>query len=418
MNLLKYKEVGFDFRNAIARKLPDDLVADIANRTEALYTEGELAFNRMELEPAQKIYTNVTAVNPTLSKAWFKIGECYFIRKEFPKAIENYNLAIKNDGQFADAFYKKGLCRIEMGAYKESILEFRKASEITPNYFAALFWEGRALMKLKNFQEAISPLQRINVPEKDIDKYFSKSFFAEVHNNLGICLYMAKNYQEAIPQFTTSLRFNLQFAEAFFYRGLSYNELGKYNDAIEDIQKSISFDPDKVEKFVEISKVYYSAGRYNEALSNFETALRLDKSNLYQTELYLTKGYCNFYLERYKDATDDFLKAIELDSKKGDKSLYKTLSTAFLYNNQPQEAFDAVNKALKLDSTYAEAQTVLACYHVQKNNNVEALAIFEKLLQSKSITGQFIKKDKLLNFINKDFRDNKDLKILIKKYAN
>jgi tetratricopeptide (TPR) repeat protein len=417
-NLLNFKEAGVDFRQAIARRLQDDLVGDISNRTETLYTEGELAFNRMELDVAQKLYTNVIFINPKLSKAWFKIGECYFIRKEFTKAIENYNLAIKNNSQDADAFYKKGLSRFEMGAYRESIVEFRKASEINPIYFVAMFWEASALMKLKNYQEAINPLQRINVPEKEIDKYFSKSFFAEVHNNLGICLYKIKNYQEALPQFTTSLKFNLQFAEAFFYRGLTYNELGKYNDAIEDIQKSINFDPDKIEKFVEISKVYYTVGKYNDALSNLQTSINLDKNNIYQADLYVSKGNCNLYLERYKEATEDFLKVIELDSKKGDMYLYKTLSTAFLFNGQPQEAYDAINKALNMDSTYTEAKYVLACYHVQKSNNVEALAILEKLLQTKYIDAQFIKKDKLLNFINKEFRNNKDLKIMIKKYAN
>jgi tetratricopeptide (TPR) repeat protein len=157
--------------------------------------------------------------------------------------------------------------------------------------------------------------------------------------------------------------------------------------------------------------------KYPEAILAFENAIHYDKNEQNLFNSLKMKAYCYFRSEKYKDAITDFTKAIEKDENSCDEAFYRDLAIANLYNNQTTNALDALNKSIKLKAIDTDTQYTLACYYVQNNEISEAMKIFEKLLQGKTINSQFIRKDKLLSAINKEFKDNKELKELIKKYA-
>lgn len=416
-NLEKYKEAGLDFTKSTNLRLENSLVNNIQNRADNFYKEGDKIFAENRVDVALKSFVNATLVKTDFSKAWYKRGECYFAKKDFPTAIENYSTAILYDRRYDDAHYKRGLSKYNLGAYKESIEDFHKTNEIVSNYYAAMLGESNALMKLKEYKAAILPFQKIKIAERDIEKFYPKSFFAEVHNNLGICMYMTKYYQEAIPEFSAAVKLDEQYAEAFYYRGLTNIELSKYSDAVDDLQKSIVIEPDKFEKYIAKGNSQFALNKYPDAIFSFENAIKYDKNGQDLFNSYKSKGYCFYKLEKYKEAIADFVKAIEINSTNTDDVLYKDLATAYLHENQTNEALETINKALKINEQNNDTQYVLGCYYVLKNDVPEALKIFEKLLVAKTINSQFIRKDKLLSAVNKEFKDNKELKEMIKKYA-
>ncbi len=416
-NLTKYKEAGEDFGKATALKLQDDLVQNIKNRAEVFYAEGDKSFENQQIDAALKNFVNATLITPQLAKAWYKRGECYARKKEYPTAIENYTTAISNDSRYDDAYYKRGLAKYNLEEYRDCIEDFRRAASISPTYYAAVMQESKALMNLKEYKSAILPYQKIKIAERDIEKLYPKSFFAETHSNLGICMYMTKFYQEAIPEFTAAVKLDEQYGEAFYYRGLTYVELAKYDDAVDDFQKSIVIDPSKFEKHSAKGTSLYNLGKYPEAIISFENAIKYDKEGQSLGNSHKMKGYAYMKTEKYQEAIDDFTKAIEADTTEHDEWFYKDLANVYLFTKQAENAMTALTKSLEKNAANNETQYSLACYHVLKNDTPEALKVFEKLLQAKSINAQFIKKDKLLNSIQKDFRDNKELKEMIKKYG-
>ena len=62
------------------------------------------------------------------------------------------------------------------------------------------------------------------------------------HHNRGMYYFRRNMYQQAIDEFTMSIRLDSRFPDNFKVRGLAYAELGQYQRAIEDYDKAIKLD--------------------------------------------------------------------------------------------------------------------------------------------------------------------------------
>src|SRR5258708_815352 len=65
----------------------------------------------------------------------------------------------------------------------------------------------------------------------------------ELFYNKGLDLLKAKNYGEAVNEFTKAIGMKADFEKAFYNRGLSYSEMNKAADALNDFNKSIELNP-------------------------------------------------------------------------------------------------------------------------------------------------------------------------------
>ena len=81
---------------------------------------------------------------------------------------------------------------------------------------------------------------------------------AEAYNNRGLAFYNLKLYQEAIKDFSQSIRMKPGYAEAFNNRGNVYYELDQYKKARADFDRSIQIKPK------------YSKAHMNRGLANFQ----------------------------------------------------------------------------------------------------------------------------------------------------
>jgi Flp pilus assembly protein TadD len=80
---------------------------------------------------------------------------------------------------------------------------------------------------------------------------------AEAYNNRGLAFYNLKQYQEAIKDFSQSIRMKPGYAEALNNRGNAYYELDQYEKARADFDESIKIKPK------------YSKAHMNRGLVNF-----------------------------------------------------------------------------------------------------------------------------------------------------
>ena len=62
--------------------------------------------------------------------------------------------------------------------------------------------------------------------------------------NLGYISYnMEKDYRKATVQFTKAIDFNPAYAEAYYMRGLSFEQLGEFAKSIRDYTQSLRIAP-------------------------------------------------------------------------------------------------------------------------------------------------------------------------------
>ena len=97
----------------------------------------------------------------------------------------------------------------------------------------------------------------------------------EIYNNRGLAFYNLKLYQEAIKDFSQSIRMKPGYAEALNNRGNAYYELDQYEKARADFDRSIQIKP-----------------KYSKA--------------------HMNRGLVNFQMEDIDQACNDFRKACDL----------------------------------------------------------------------------------------------------------
>ena len=66
---------------------------------------------------------------------------------------------------------------------------------------------------------------------------------ADDYFNQGNAYYNQGDYYRAITAFTSAIRLNPNYAEAYDYRGIAYGITGDYTRAIADIETALRIDP-------------------------------------------------------------------------------------------------------------------------------------------------------------------------------
>ncbi len=115
---------------------------------------------------------------------------------------------------------------------------------------------------------------------KEIAKKQAISLLLELGYTYTISNDVEVNYKKAIETYDTLLsKFKPDRAsttDAYYNRGLVYQNLEKYDEAIEDYTKAIHLDPDFALAYNNRGVVYHNLEKYDEAIEDYTEAIRLD----------------------------------------------------------------------------------------------------------------------------------------------
>ena len=95
---------------------------------------------------------------------------------------------------------------------------------------------------------------------------------AEAYNNRGLAFYNLKLYQDAIKDFSQSIRMKPGYAEAFNNRGNAYYELDQYEKARADFDESIKIKPKYSKAHMNRGLVYFQMQAIDQACNDFRKA--------------------------------------------------------------------------------------------------------------------------------------------------
>ena len=166
---------------------------------------------------------------------------------DYQKVIKDYLEAIKRNPDYAEAYYTRGLTWHRLGESQKAIDDFSKAIELKKPAIYAKAYKARATIK-----EALG---------KDAD---AKADFVNAYYHWGDEAHRAKQYQEAIDNFTRSLEAVANLPHAHDARGNAKMKLAKskvnlgdleearslYQEAIEDRDEAIKMDPETAQYYV------------------------------------------------------------------------------------------------------------------------------------------------------------------------
>ncbi len=301
-----------------------------------------------------------------------------------------------NNELLAQTYLSEGYARTDLKQYEGASEKFNSALQLNPSNAEVYFALGRVYEQQKKYISAtVAYSQAIQL------NYEYPSF---PYYGLGFVSYNLENYDEAIMYLTKSLTADSKYADAYYFRGWVYEQLGDYEQAIADYEQATEIDPTvavgplqlapKLRKQIEAIKknpndanayaeraeLYKKYQSYEKAINDYTSAIKLDRDN---PNHYAQRGFCRYYLGKYEEAITDYTQAIELN--------YKPLSWAFLARGDVYLRVKNYEKAIKdyQTSIKIEPDKYPAAYYNQGvaykklKRFEEAIADYKKALELK-----------------------------------
>ena len=192
----------------------------------------------------------------------------------------------------------------------------------------------------------------------------------------GAGLGQVKKSPEAIADFTKAIELDPKKVQAYYNRGIAYNDLKKYAEAIADFTKTIELEPKNVGAYVNRGNAYGGLGKYPEAIADYTKVIELTPKD---EGAYYNRGSAYANLRKYAEAIADFTKAIELEPK--NVGAYVNRGNAYKELKKSPEAIADCTKAIKLNPEYAVAYNNRGIAYNDLNKSPAAIADYTKAIE-------------------------------------
>ncbi|MES2566567.1 MAG: tetratricopeptide repeat protein [Bacteroidota bacterium] len=217
-----------------AKDVLENVVKKFPENTDGLLKLGELYYFVKQYENAFTRINQALKINENLAKGYYLKGNIYKEIGDTGKAVSSLETAIEQDNKNFGAFLDLGLI---YGA-KKNILAFEyynNALVLNPTSIEVLYAKAKLYQDLGQIKEAVDGY---NLALKNDPNHIFSMY------NLGaIELGINKDPKKAIEYFTKAINTNPKYAEAYFARGASYQELQDKSNAMADYSMCLQLKP-------------------------------------------------------------------------------------------------------------------------------------------------------------------------------
>lgn len=134
----------------------------------------------------------------------------------------------------------------------------------------------------------------------------------EEYMKLGDENYAARNYPEAIFNFTLAIGLQPNNSKGYWFRGDCYRETKEYQKAVTDYEIAVDLEPKNARLRRLRGDTYYDMKIYSMAEKDYTKSIELDPAS---ATTWLYRGDCYELTKRKENACSDYLTAYELGSK-------------------------------------------------------------------------------------------------------
>jgi Flp pilus assembly protein TadD len=165
------------------------------------------------------------------------------------------------------ALNRRGQARADQGQFELALADFRAALEFDPNCWRA-------------------------------------------YHNRGVSLAQAGQFAEAFDDICRCITINPNFAKAYSNRATLYVQAGDVERAVADYESALRLEPKLTQALVGYGRLCHMTGRFDDALTHLNAAMAQSELT---AEVACSRGDLLVDLGRYREALQDYAKAIDLD---------------------------------------------------------------------------------------------------------
>jgi tetratricopeptide (TPR) repeat protein len=228
-------------------------------------------------------------------------------------------------GELINSFNSNGINDYKRGFYLLALNSFKHVSLLAPNDFNAYYHRGMCELHLNNPDDAIKNFtQTIR-----LNPQYAAALLCR-----GAGYHLLGRFEEAIKDFQTAIQLDPQNIVNYHNCGASYHAYGQYHEAIKILNQAIDLNPQNIKNYNQRAANFCAIGHFNKAIQDYQMAISLStQHNITLAESvvsYCGRGICYYQQGNFDPALSDFKEAIELTSN----YIFPYVWRAWLYEMQ------------------------------------------------------------------------------------
>lgn len=272
--LLKKKDLArsfADYKKAVALDSTNEAI---------LYDFAEVAFLVNRTRESRDAFLKCTQINPSNPDPFLRLAELHYYVREYVKALGFLDKAQLVKEKFPRAYFLRGMIYKEGGDTARAFEAFRKAIETDQEFYDAYMQLG-LLHSARKEPIALQYFDNVlNIDARSTEALYGKAWFFQQMDsvrqaekwynaillidsvnlntlfNMGYLAYhFHKDYRTATVYFAKCIQYRPNDADAFYMRGLSFEQLGEFRKANRDYLEAIRIDQGYQEAFDGIKRI-------------------------------------------------------------------------------------------------------------------------------------------------------------------
>jgi len=271
----------------------------------------------------------------------YNLGMIYKFNGELGEGVGEMTAAIKQKDEVIAYRLQRGDMLMRNGNEKKAVKDFEKVARRHPK---AQIRYANALLSTSQFGAA-----RIV-----FDQYLEsgeRTFRGDAYLGMAHAHYGLQQITEAQRYYRLASTMKRETPALLSGIGNTHLSRHEYQFAFNSFDKVIRKDTSYLPAYLGRAVAYYGMGKYELALADFKKAEKaLDENNRFYADLFVTKGFAEYYLNKSKEAQEDFNKAIRLDGTRYEA--LSGMSSIMIDQKRYSEAGQFLAKALQFEQNY------------------------------------------------------------------
>ena len=214
---------------------------------------------------AKNAFEKCISLNPSNTDALLKLGEIYFYVKKYKEAIDLADKALKVNVHLGKAYFMKGMIFLEVHDTAKAISSLQTAIEQSSAYFDAYIQLGLIYARKRNKLAVDYFNSALNIDPKSIEAYYDKGMFYQDNGD----------YINAASAYGQLLQIDSTYKFALYNMGfINYLDGKDYKKAIYYFSRAFKSDTTYTMALYARGNCYEEMGDLNNAYTDFAHALK------------------------------------------------------------------------------------------------------------------------------------------------
>ena len=237
-----------------------------SSKSEYYITLADLSFAANRTFNAKTYLEKAMELSPGDTVSAMRLAELYFIVRNYGDAMKLTDGILEANKNNTTALFMKAMIYKESGDTVKSVKTFQRIVETDPTYYNAFMQLG-ILYQIKNDPAAEGYFTNaIKLNPRSEEAFYGRGLWYQDHNELD----------KAIRDYTTITQINPKNARAHFNLGYIHHVILKvYPEAIKHYTRAIEADPRYAEAWYNRGISYEAVGNLNDAANDFKEALKV-----------------------------------------------------------------------------------------------------------------------------------------------